>query len=81
MADERRAFGHSLGRLAADEHALGRALKSLPALGRLSKRMQALSRWQERLSKERLSERRQVAVPVRGGRRRMGGGVALLVSI
>jgi hypothetical protein len=41
--------------------------------------VQALSRWQERLSEERLPECRQVAVPVRGGRRRMGGGIALLV--
>jgi hypothetical protein len=81
LADERRGFGDALGRLSADEHTLGRALKPLPALGRLSKRVQALSRWQERLSEERLPECRQVAVPVRGGRRRMGGGIALLVSI
>jgi len=82
LANDRRAFAErTLGRLSAGEHALGRAFEPLPALGRLSKRMQALSRWQERLSEEHLSERRQLAVPVRAGRHRMGGGLALLVSI
>ena len=64
LADELRAFGDSLGRLSANEHALGRAFKPLTAVGQLSKRMQAISRWQSGLSEERLSERRQVAVPV-----------------